>query len=208
MLAISESEIPSFYQTHLAHRSLFVIHFSGRLHFSEIPSAHPLMSFGESLFKLSTYEKIHFVITGANSLNELLPGLKNSFSVLPPHKKSFYHAMCVLGGNLTQVLIKKMFLELEQLGIPHPASQVYIEQILINTFSDLKNCQKSPDPLHCLPSSGPLLRKDFETLNAHRAALRTDPFLKVYESFLNLYLPENYEQSVHNTKGIEHENHL
>lgn len=206
-LALSDSAIYPFFEKHLKSKNIQAVHFSGLLSFPEIPSAHPLMSFGNTFFDLKVYEKIHFTISGATQLSELLPGLKNPFSLISEENKSYYHSLCVLGGNFSQVLIKKMVLELEALQIPKQASELYLNQIIKNTFIELEHIKmnnkdsqgsnESRESLlqNCLPSSGPLVRKDLQTLKTHLEVLATDPFYSVYKTILDLFLTSKKKET-------------
>ncbi|HPI39472.1 MAG TPA: DUF2520 domain-containing protein [Pseudobdellovibrionaceae bacterium] len=206
-LAISDSAIYPFFEKHLKGKKIQAVHFSGLLSFPEIPSAHPLMSFGNTFFDLSVYEKIHFTISGVTQLSELLPGLKNPYSIISAENKAYYHSLCVLGGNFSQVLIKKMVLELEALQIPKQASELYLNQIIKNTFIELEHVKMIPKDIQrskesresllqkCLPSSGPLVRKDLQTLKTHLEVLAADPFSSVYKSILDLFLTSKSKET-------------
>lgn len=210
LLAISDAAIEPFYNQHLKEKNIKALHFSGLKSFSNFPAAHPLMSFGNSFFDLTTYERIHFSISGVQHLQEILPELKNPFTILPADRKPYYHSLCVLGGNFTQILIKKMILSLQAMNIPPEASALYLEQILINTLQDLKS---NPTPLSSiahmdayLPSSGPLVRKDLETLQLHQKALEKDPFLPVYKIIQELFIKT--KPLLKEKESSAHENNL
>jgi predicted short-subunit dehydrogenase-like oxidoreductase (DUF2520 family) len=179
LLAISDSALQSFYNTNLAGLEKTVVHFSGALSFEDMIAAHPLMSFGPELYSYETYERIHFVLTGAQSLDQALPGLPNKFSILEADKKALYHALCVMGGNFPVILWQKMFSEFQKLGISPEAAGIYLETVLSNT---LKN------PTTAL--TGPLARQDKNTLVKNIEALEGDEFQKIYFAFVEALLPE------------------
>jgi hypothetical protein len=179
LLAISDSGLETFYRTHLEGLDKTVVHFSGSVFFEGALSAHPLMSFGPELYSLEIYRRIHFMVSGCDSLKEALPGLPNSFSWLAPEKKPLYHALCVLGGNFPVILWQKMFAEFSRLGIPAEAAGLYLETVLANT---LKN------PLTAL--TGPLARRDQGTVTKNLQSLAGDPFQNVYRSFVETIAPE------------------
>lgn len=158
-----------------------VVHFSGALEVPGIFSAHPLMSFGPTFYTRHEYESIHYVLCDQVELKSLLPKAPNNFSFINKEQKSKYHSLCVLGGNFTTILIKKMLTEFSQLNIPASAAQVYIEKILSNVFSR---------PEAAL--TGPLQRRDFLTIDKNRLALSRDPFAKVYDSFVQAECPEYF----------------
>jgi predicted short-subunit dehydrogenase-like oxidoreductase (DUF2520 family) len=179
LLAISDSAIESFYLKHLAGLDKTVVHFSGAMNVPEVIAAHPLMTFGPELYDRDTYFRIHFVLTGAANLNEILPGLPNEFSLLAPEHKALYHALCVIGGNFPIILWQKMFSEMERLGVPREAARVYLETVLHNT---MKNPQTA--------LTGPLARKDRTTVLKNIEALENDPFQEVYFDFAKIVAPD------------------
>ncbi len=178
-LAISDSSLYSFFKEKLQpillkHNSQqAVVHFSGALHLPPMIAAHPLMSFPKELYDLSFYEKIHFSLTGSQNLKEIFPSFENSFSILPAEEKPLYHALCVMGGNFPQMLWNFTEAQLEQLKIPAAAIENYFSAILEN-YKNLKQ--------HAI--TGPLVRKDRETMQKNMSALETFlPWKKVYQSF-------------------------
>lgn len=179
LLAISDSAIENFYLKHLAGLDKTVVHFSGALNISDVIAAHPLMTFGPELYERDTYFRVHFVLTGAATLHEALPGLPNQFSALAPEHKALYHALCVMGGNFPVILWQKMFSEFEKIGITREAARVYLEAVLNNT---LKN------PATAL--TGPLARQDKPTVIKNIEALENDPFQNVYFTFADIVAPE------------------
>lgn len=179
LLAVSDGALESFYRKHLAGLDKVVVHFSGALHIPDLIAAHPLMTFGPNLYERETYSQIHFVLTGAKSLQQALPGVPNSFSSLAPEHKALYHALCVLGGNFPVILWQKMFAEFARLGIPAEAARPYLETVLHNT---LKNPQSA--------LTGPLARGDQATVLKNIEALENDPFQKIYFAFTETVAPE------------------
>lgn len=178
LLAISDSSLLGFYRLHLAGLDKTVVHFSGAHYFPEMIAAHPLMTFGSELYELDFYKKIHFTMTGA-SLMEALPGLENPSSILPAEQKALYHAYCVLGGNFTTLLLTKMLTGFSEMKIPASAARLYIEKVVANTFAE---------PEKAL--TGPLVRKDIETVQANLQALDSETTSEIYKAFLKTYWPE------------------
>ena len=182
-LAVSDSAIESVYLEKIKptlqkaktseRRSPRVVHFSGARHFSELCSAHPLMSFGLELYKPDVYERIHFAVTGAENLSDLLPGFENSFIHLEPEQKPLYHALCVLAGNFPQMLWAQTQREFKALGFPEDAANVYIRQITENFLHN-----------GAAAITGPHVRGDTETIEKNLAALSQLPNLKnIYSAF-------------------------
>lgn len=179
LLAISDTALEGFYRQHLAGHDKTVIHFSGAHNFEDMISAHPLMTFGVDLYDLSFYKKIHFTLTGTDSLQDIFPAFTNSFSVLSAEQKPLYHALCVVGGNFSSLLIAKMMNGLAKMNIPHDAAHTYIDKVVSNTFS---NPEKA--------LTGPIVRKDIETIKANLDAIKDDPYNEIYQAFLKTYWPD------------------
>jgi hypothetical protein len=172
-LAISDSALIPFYNEYLAGKNLKVVHFSGALHHNSMMSAHPLMTFTETLFENSFYRKIHFTVSNCNELQEALPGFKNSYSKIFAAEKPFYHALCVAAGNFPQLLWNEVFRDAEHLKIPAEAFETYIRQVTENFIA-----QKSA------ALTGPLVRKDQVTIEKNIEALERDKKLQsVYKTF-------------------------
>lgn len=182
LLAISDDALPAFYRQHLAGHEKTVVHFSGAHNFDDMIAAHPLMTFGPEFYDLEFYKQIHFTMTGA-SLTEALPGLQNPSSILSAEQKSLYHAYCVIGGNFTTLLLAKMLSGFAEMKIPSEAAKIYIQKVVENTFAN-------PDKA----LTGPLIRKDKQTVQKNLAALGNDPAADIYKAFLKNYWPE-YKES-------------
>ncbi len=178
-LAISDHAIESFYRQHLAGHEKTFVHFSGALHFGQILCAHPLMTFANQLYSLEQYKSIHFVLTGCDHLSQAFPGLSNPYSILRAEQKALYHSLCVVGGNFTTLLGAEMLQGLKRLNIPSEAAQGYLQQIVSNLFNE---------PGTSL--TGPLARKDVDTVAANLRALEGTPMHGIYLAFLKAYWPE------------------
>lgn len=177
LLAISDSALPAFSQnlvTHFADKT--IVHFSGALSLPGTVAAHPLMSFGPHFYSLEDYEKIHFVLTGATVLSQAIPGLKNPFTTIPAEDKALYHALCVLGGNFPILLWQKMSEGFHRLGLPEGAQALYLEKIVEN-FN--RHGAKS--------LTGPLVRRDHETIEKNLKALSGDSYQEIYTAFVEAY---------------------
>ena len=140
--------------------------------------AHPLMTFGHSKYKLSTYLRIPFILEeGGPPFSELLPGLRNESYAIPKEMKSYYHAICVLGGSFTTILWQKFFKELKgKFNLKKKIAYPYLEQIVENLIVKANKAL-----------TGPLDRDDQETIQANLEALKDDPYKKVYEAFVEIY---------------------
>lgn len=172
-LAISDSAIIPFYEKYLNHYQYNIVHFSGALNDPRFLSAHPLMSFPQNLLPDEVYSKIHFVINGAENLNQALPNFKNQFTVLNDENKSLYHALCVLAGNFPQLLWHEITQEMKALQLPAEALDLYIKQITENYLAYKGRA-----------ITGPLVRRDLTTIEKNLASLEFKPKLKnIYSTF-------------------------
>jgi hypothetical protein len=178
LLLIADRAIDKFCDEFLQGRSGTTVHFSGSLVTDKAVGAHPLMTFGPQLYTLDKYKKIPFVVDeGVARFEELLPGLPNPHVSLPTELKAKYHALCVLSGNFTTILWQKMFSSLkEDLGLPPEIAKMYLQQTVENLLTDPENAL-----------TGPLARGDSETVARNLAALKGDPFRKIYQSFIEAY---------------------
>jgi predicted short-subunit dehydrogenase-like oxidoreductase (DUF2520 family) len=172
-LAVSDSALIPFYENYLINKDLKVVHFSGALHHPGMLSAHPLMTFTEKLFDDEFYNKIHFSITNCSSLDEALPGFKNSYSIIFAAEKALYHALCVTAGNFPQLLWNEVFKEARNLKIPEAALEVYLNKVTEN-FIQQKEASLT----------GPLVRKDHVTVEKNLEALKRNEALQnIYKTF-------------------------
>jgi hypothetical protein len=151
------------------------VHFSGRLASSLAIGAHPMFSFAGTFYDRELYERIPFVIDqGSSPLASLIPGLPNPCFFIEPEQRERYHALCVLAGNFTTLVWRKLFFELDaELGMPRRQALPYLESIM-------RGLAGTGAPL-----SGPLSRGDQATLQRNLAALKGDPFEQVYGAFVS-----------------------
>ena len=120
LLLISDDAIEAFIRDNPLLHAKKVIHFSGKLTTSYAYSAHPLVTFGSTLYPLEVYQKIPFILEqGRAEFTELFPQLPNPHYAIPAAKKALYHSLFVLSGNFTVLLWQKFFKELhQQFAIP------------------------------------------------------------------------------------------
>lgn len=173
-LAISDTSLRTVADDLKGQTSALVFHFSGASNIDGIPCAHPLMTFGPTLFDdRGLYERIAFAVTGAASLQDLMPGLQNSWFALEPSKKALYHAWCVMAGNFPMLLWQEMDRQFDQLQVPNEGRRLYIQQVSAGYI------QSGPAAI-----TGPLVRKDLGTIQQNTAALEGSPWQAVYDSFV------------------------
>ena len=172
-LAITDSAISSFVDSHPELSKKTVVHFSGSYSDHRLLCAHPLMSFPQEYLSDEVYPLIHFATCGFSNLTEALPGFHNHSFVLTPEAKAYYHALCVIAGNFPQLLWSEVSKEFEKMAIPEKALDLYIEQIARNYVH-----------LKARALTGPLVRKDYSTIEKNISSLEKSPHLKnLYCSF-------------------------
>jgi predicted short-subunit dehydrogenase-like oxidoreductase (DUF2520 family) len=177
LLAISDRAVEPFIRSHPELRKAVRVHFSGRLASSLAIGAHPMFSFAGTFYDRELYERIPFVIDrGSPPLASLIPGLPNPCFFIEPEQRERYHALCVLAGNFTTLLWRKLFFELDaELRMPRQQALPYLESIMGGLGGT------------GAPLSGPLSRGDQTTLRRNLAALKGDPFAQVYGAFVSAY---------------------
>lgn len=178
LILISDDFIESFIQQHLIQVKAMRIHFSGSFSSKFAIGAHPLMTFGHTMYPCEQYEKIPFIIDeDSPDFDDLLPGLKNNHVRLKKEYKSKYHALCTMAGNFSCLLWQKLFSEFEEkFNIPSTVAHPYLKQQMNNILLDFKNAL-----------TGPLVRGDKKTIENHLTALENDAIQQVYKSFFDYY---------------------
>ena len=154
-----------------------LVHCSGSLVTPLARCAHPLMTFGEQLYDRDTYASVAFAVDEGVTLSELIPGIPNRFFNVASADRPYYHALCVLAGNVSTLLWNKLFQELQQrFGVEASAAHPFLKQIAANLLSD---------PGTAL--TGPFSRGDAEAIRANLRALEHDPFHAVYAAVAGIY---------------------
>jgi len=182
LLAIKDDAIPGYISDYLSNLSSdqLIIHFSGSLVLDGINSTHPLITFGPEIYTKDFYSRIYFITEKEKPVfHELFPELPNPSIQIESSDKSLYHAWCSIAGNFPIIIWEHFKKHLEtELNIPKNAIIPYIEKIS-------ENFMASDNAL-----TGPFVRKDFNTINKHKAVLRGSEFLKIYNSFHDLYFKD------------------
>ena len=176
LVLISDDAIAPVIRRHGFLRDKVLIHCSGALSLDEAHGVHPLMTFADALYAPEVYRAIPFV-TDADGpgFAELFPGLANPSYQIAPEKKALYHAHCVASGNFTGLLWEEVFRSFEaDLGLPKTVLLPYMDRVFANL--------RSADGV----VTGPLVRKDHETIRRNLAALDGKPLKDVYKAFLDL----------------------
>jgi hypothetical protein len=161
-----------------------VIHFSGAAQIEGMHGYHPLYSFPQTLVDTAAMEKIAFACPAdGRAFCDVFPGASNPSFVIADHDRAFYHALAVVSGNLSAYLWNQTAPAFEQLS-GQAASDimgVYL-QSLVDRFLE--------SPADSL--TGPVARRDDETVASNLAALERAPMLReLYEAFLHAAWP-NY----------------
>lgn len=180
-LAISDRAIESFYQEYFKDPDTKWVHFSGSHNSDAIFSAHPLMTFSNRLMSAQDFENVHFVVSPPlknqsvvdTTFEQVLPFLRNSFSIISPEKKPLYHALCVIAGNFPVILWSEVLSQFKTMSLPQEALFNYLDRSLENFKHEGANAL-----------TGPLVRNDLQTIKENLIALEGQSLKPIYESFV------------------------
>lgn len=176
LVLIPDDQIEAFIEAHsLTDLNKPIVHCSGALVSQYAMSAHPLQTFGPELYDLADYQKIAFVIEAEGpDFQELLPGLPNQSYAIKREQKPFYHALCVMANNMTTYIWQNFFEDCQTvLGIPESALYPILEQ----TFKNLKRD-------YTTALTGPIKRRDYQTLQKNSDALAGHRFEPIFKAIL------------------------
>ena len=156
------------------------VHFSGGRSFAGTWGAHPLMSFGTSLYAPEFYPAIPVFVEEIADCRDpvahfhaLFPQLPNTCFRLRAEDKAYYHALCSLAGGLTAVLWRDFFAAMaERFDVPRAALAGYPRRIVENVLESADGAL-----------TGPVARGDAGTIRAHLEALDGSPLAALYQSF-------------------------
>lgn len=181
LILISDQAIDSFIKQHPCLHDKILVHFSGALLSDAAYTAHPLCTFGPTVYSLAEYKNIAFIIEQQGpSFQQLLPSLSNPHHCIPKEKKHLYHGLCVMANNFSTLLWQKLFKEFEQqLNIPAQAAIPFLQATVKNLTTDYNNAL-----------TGPLTRNDLRTLQNNIQALAGDPYETVFNAFITAYHQE------------------
>jgi predicted short-subunit dehydrogenase-like oxidoreductase (DUF2520 family) len=156
------------------------VHFSGALDIPGTLQFHPLMTFTKELMTLDSYSKFSFIgVRGQPKLQDVFPFLTNPYYEIEPSAKAKYHALCVLSGNFSHLLWHKALADFKSMNIPTSAVLPYMTQI----FENIKKVDNNT-------LTGPLVRRDIDTIQKNLESLSRDPYYDVYKSFVTAYDPK------------------
>ena len=178
LLLIRDAAIGPFVDAWPALQEKRLVHCSGSLVTPAAEGAHPLMTFGPTLYDLADYRAVPFVLdAGGTPFTELFPDLPNPSFTIPATERPYYHALCVMAGNFSTILWVKLFEELERrFDIPASAAHPYLARVAANVKADAGQAL-----------TGPFTRGDAQAIAANLTALDGDPFHLVYAAFTRVY---------------------
>jgi hypothetical protein len=174
LLLIQDAAIVPFVEAWPALRAKRLVHFAGSLVAPAIAAVHPLMTFGPDLYDLATYRTVPFILDAEGpAFAELLPGLPNPSYRIPADQRPYYHALCVMAGNFSTLLWRKLFEELQsRFDVPAEVAYPYLRGVVANLIAHAGSA-----------ITGPLARHDVQTIAANLRALEGDPYQAVYAAF-------------------------
>ena len=157
------------------------VHFCGGRSFDGAWGAHPLMSFGATLYEPGFYREIPIFAEADAALADaparftaLFPALPNPCFALRAEDKAYYHALCALAGGMTAVLWREFFAAMAaQFGASREDLACYPRRIIENVLASADGAL-----------TGPVARGDTGTIRAHLKALDGSPLGFVYEAFI------------------------
>jgi predicted short-subunit dehydrogenase-like oxidoreductase (DUF2520 family) len=164
-----------------------LVHFSGSIRSDAAIGFHPLYYFTNRTLSVEEFEMIPFVSDpgGAGVFRQLFCEFQNPVVEVTRDKDAFYHALCVLLGNLPLLIQDRSARLLSQhYGLPPEACIPFLQSLLKNFAESAK-----------MPASslvaGPVARRDELSTQAHLKAVSTDPFLSsLYRILVQREWPE------------------
>jgi len=181
LLLVSDHAITTLLKQYPFLHEKRLVHCSGVLSIPGVAGVHPLMTFADDLYALQTYQSVPFMVETGQVFEELFPDLSNPHFAIKVEDKARYHAMCVMAGNFSQLLWKGVSDRFEQqLDLPPDSLHPYLAQLVSNFIQT---------PATAL--TGPLVRKDVETIERNINALEGDSMQKIYRAFVACHQDEN-----------------
>jgi 2-dehydropantoate 2-reductase len=176
LLLISDSAIPEVVGRYPFLRTKTLVHCAGAVSFPGIGGAHPLMTFGDSLYGLAQYRRLPFIVESGHRFDELLPGLPNPHFEIALGHKARYHALCVMAGNFTQMLWQAVAARFDDMDLPAAALAPYLRQVTENFIVARGSAM-----------TGPLSRGDGETVESNLGGLAGDELQGLYRAYLKFH---------------------
>ncbi len=178
IVALKDDGIRHWVESHNDLTPRYWVHCSGALVIPGVQGIHPLYTFSEDLYDLTTYQAIPVITEdGQASFEEIFPDLSNPHYTLKQEHKTLYHALCVIMGNLPTLLWQHgLDIADHRLNLSPKVFEPFLEQTLANTINH--------------PSSaltGPIERGDWQTIEHHLKVLPDGSLKQIYQHFLTLF---------------------
>ncbi len=161
-LCISDSAISDFIHQNLKNYRGKILHFSGALEIQGAISVHPLMTFSNQLYAESFYRQITWVHTQKLRWSWHFPGFSNPHRQISSADKVLYHLLCVLSGNLTQILLNTTSDLFSKMGLQQKNVTPFVLQSVFNQQA-----------LGWSGLTGPFQRNDQKTIQTHLQFLKS-----------------------------------
>lgn len=173
LLAVSDIAIKSLYLNNTKFHNKTWVHFSGAIEVRGIFNLHPMMSFSTELFDIEFYQNLCWVTTNQLDLVEaVMPIKKSKIKYLNSDDKRYYHALCVLAGNIPHLLWNQLETSFQNLNIEKEDLKKYVSVATENFLKDR-------------PVTGPIARGDSETIEKNLLSL-SPKYQNVYKSVMEL----------------------
>ncbi len=160
-----------------------VIHFSGAARIDDVFPFHPLYSFPPAEVEPATMQQITFACPERGpAFGEVFPGATNPNFKIADEDRARYHALAVLSGNFAAYLWNETANEISAFSGLKPEAVMggYLSSIIDRFLESPK-----------ASLTGPVARRDAETVEANLDALAATPKLKnLYKAFLNAAWPD------------------
>lgn len=150
LLCLPDDQLEKFYESNYSDHQTW-IHFSGSFYHDKMIGLHPMMSFSSELFDLDFYENLTWMLDQPIDISAHLPLEFMNIHYIQPANKAHYHALCVMAGNIPQLICEQTESELMKLGINEKAIKNYIKTAFDNYLLDR-------------PATGPIVRNDQKTI--------------------------------------------
>ena len=186
LLLVSDNAITTLLKQYPFLHDRQLIHCSGVLSIPGVAGVHPLMTFANEPYDLQVYRSVPFMLEAGQVFEELFPDLSNPHFAINVEDKARYHAMCVMAGNFSQLLWKGVSDRFErQLDLPANSLHPYLVQLVSNFI-------QAPGTA----LTGPLVRKDVQTIERNINALEGDPMQELYRAFVAYHQNENRQSDL------------
>ncbi len=164
-----------------------LVHTSGAYPSTILPegkraSLHPLQSFSDPLSAQNKIPSTFFTLEGEKEAVELceklLKKLNLNYEIIEADKKPLYHAAACIASNFMVTLIHNAVQTFEASGIKSNKGKKGLLNLSQGTLENIKE-KGTPQAL-----TGPIARKDFQTVRLHLDALKSYPGLLEFYKFM------------------------